>query len=248
MTTRETGIQVLSMEHGLFPEIDPLNSSFRGGRPKLKVILQVDADLASALVRASGVLPRRLREVCPSLDKHDCRGEAREAKPLDADGLGRICGLGRRDDPVDLVHLLEHMVIDLVVEISGSRRCSGVTCALDEPSDRFHVFVECEDVGVGIVALGVARDSLMQFLVSDADPEPYRRQVRLARWIVSQNGNPCSSLEAAEALGVSEVEATRIVDRLVDLGFLKRRRPALNYSGLIYFTREKEFHPGGEEE
>ena len=80
-----------------------------------------------------------LLEVCPSLTDHRCRSDSVETEPLDARDLGEICGRRLKDDPVDIAHLLEHMVIDLVVEISGNDRCSGVTCGLHDPKNRFHV-------------------------------------------------------------------------------------------------------------
>lgn len=233
---RASDISILSMDHGLFPEIAPLNPALSATRDKLKITLDISDDLAGRLVQADRSFRSRLLDVCPTLNRHACRGD-NGVTPLDPDVLGEICGLKRADDPVDVAHLLEHMVIDLVVEISGISRCSGVTCGLHEPTNRFHVYVECEDDSVGRIAVQVAVEALIKLLEAKEGPERFRRQVVMAQWVVGRNGNTYTATEAATALGWTVPETRETVGELVIRGFLNRETPPINFSGLIYFRR-----------
>jgi hypothetical protein len=231
------GISILTTEHDRFPEVAALNPDFRAEAGKMKVVLDVDPELAACLLQHKKPLVERVLALCRTLKQHRCGGGGDQVAPLDVDALGEIAGRRRSDDAVDVAHLLEHMVIDLVVEISGTPRSTGVTCALRHPENRFHVFVECEDPSVGSLAANVAAEALSRFLRNGDDPERYRRQVLLARWLVGRNGNLATAGEAAGALGWSRAEAKQAVIDLLTRGFLRRQNPPLNFSGLSYFSR-----------
>ena len=233
-----SSISILSSEYDTFPEISALNTAFRTFTQKLKVSLEIDSTLAARLMEAGGDFHSNLLTVCPSLKHHDCRSDAAGVGPLE--GLGKICGRRLENDPVDIAHLLEHMVIDLVVEISGSTKCSGVTCGLRDPENQFHVYVECEDSRVGMFAVRVATAALTRLLESHVDPAPFRRQVNLARWLVDRNGDAHTTTDVAHAMGWSKGEARATMAELVELGFLTQEKPPINFSGMSYFTRGRD--------
>lgn len=235
--TKSFSIGILSSEYNRFPEIGSFNPGFGEDTLKLKVSIEVDPRLAAKLLKAGKEFRAALLEVCPSLTDHQCRSDSDETEPLDPNDLGEICGRRMKDDPVDIAHLLEHMVIDLVVEISGTDRCSGVTCGLHDPKNRFHVYVECEDATVGEFAVRIAAKALTHLLHEGADPATFRRPVNLARWVVGRNGGLCSPPEIADALGWSETETTEAITELVDFGLLTREMPPVNFSDLPYFAR-----------
>ena len=232
-----SSIWILSAEYNRFPELMSFNPDFGEDTPKLKVSIDVDPKLAATLLEMGKDFRAALLEVCPSLTDHRCRSDSVETEPLDARDLGEICGRRLKDDPVDIAHLLEHMVIDLVVEISGSDRCSGVTCGLHDPKNRFHVYVECEDAMVGEFAVRIAAKALTHLLHDVADPAVFRRPVNLARWVVGRNGDLYTPTGIADALGWSTNEATEAVAELVDFGLLAEEIPPVNFSGLPYFAR-----------
>jgi hypothetical protein len=232
-------IRVLSVDHGIYPEIGPLNPGFSRDGRKIRVSFEIQRDLASDLLRAGPAFSSAVIRVCPTLAHHACRAGTEGIAPLDPAHFGQICGRRLAEDPVDVAHLLEHIVIDLVVAISRMSRCSGVTCALREPQNRFHLFVECEDASVGSLAFRIGSDVLVHLLRSTGDPERFRRCVRLAQWWVGRDGGSHALAEFAGSLSWPEATARQAAEDLAGFGFLEPSRLSFNYSGLDYYARSR---------
>ncbi|MFC1475699.1 hypothetical protein ACFLQW_01700, partial [Candidatus Zixiibacteriota bacterium] len=118
-------MQITSIRHGHFPQIRMLNHRFREDANHLMVTLDVE-DYAPPQTQDFFSIYRSLTRVFPTLSQHQCC-EQWENTPLflqETDGIS-IKTVG---EVADIAHLTEHVIVDLVVAISATRLCSGVTC------------------------------------------------------------------------------------------------------------------------
>ena len=56
----------------------------------------------------------------------------------------------------DIAHLAEHVIVDLIVAISSTQLCSGITCGHRHPENRFDLFIECAHLHLGVFAANYA--------------------------------------------------------------------------------------------
>jgi hypothetical protein len=149
-------IRILRTEFGRFPHILPLNPELRPGSPSLRVTLEVEwapPDAVPLLRRYQ----QELSGLLPELRRHRCRGPAHYHIARMGEGVEETEPDARGNDalgPVEappvgvepalaLVHLAEHLAIDVIAFVTELGSVSGVTAAQASSETRYELFVEC---------------------------------------------------------------------------------------------------------
>jgi hypothetical protein len=159
-----------------------LNHNFRPECRHLVVTLDVEGYDPPA---TNGFLTiyRALSDLFPTLSKHSCC-EQWENTPL---YLNEEPGVSLKwvNEAADVAHLVEHVIVDLQVAVSGMRICSGITCGHREPENRFDLFVECADPKVGAFAAHFATYLVAAMFSKPRLSRRYQDIVRSAHMMVS---------------------------------------------------------------
>ncbi|HYS06784.1 MAG TPA: hypothetical protein VEW47_16510 [Candidatus Dormibacteraeota bacterium] len=219
-------IHIREVRVGLFPEVSPLHPGFVPGLPRVRMTIDLGADLRGTSFPLSPEGREALLGLCPRLLEHDCG---------DGDGIRRLLEDGARAAPETAVapeetdprdglaaaHLIEHVAIEILVGILGLRRCSGLTCAVRERLDRFDIFLESPDPLAGraavILAAAVVRDLRLR---RDARMTLHRRCRDLLALLASSRAASLVAEDTASRLGCGPDEALQVLEELVRLGYL----------------------------
>jgi hypothetical protein len=217
-------IHIREVRVGLFPEASPLHPGFVPGLPRVRMTLDLGADLRGTPAPLSPEGREALLDLCPRLVDHDCG---------DGDGIRRLLGDGARVAPesaadeaeardgLAVAHLIEHVAIEIIVGVLGLRRCSGVTCAHRDRLDRFDIFLESPDPLAGraaaILAAAVVRDLCLR---RAARMTLHRRCRDLLALLSSSRAASLVAEDAAGSLGCGPDEALQVLEELVRLGYL----------------------------
>lgn len=150
-------LKITDSEIGGFPEVDRLNPRFVANSLRLKLCIDITEPPTYYLENFPHLL-FRLIESFPNLRRHDCSAgeEMKDFRGLRiAHHLLPIKIVGA---VIDTAHILEHLIIELQCNMAQMPMCSGITCGLWEPENRFDVFVECESAEIAAFAgrLGVS--------------------------------------------------------------------------------------------
>lgn len=141
-------MKIIDSVTGAFPEIDRLNPRFTPGSLRLKLTVDTTEPRAHYLDNFPELL-FRLMDIFPNLRRHDCNGGSEMNDFRDVKIAHPLLPLKIVGDVIDTVHLLEHVIIELQCSLTKMPMCSGITCNLWEPENRFEVFVECESASMG---------------------------------------------------------------------------------------------------
>lgn len=131
-------MKIVDKQFGLFPEIEHLNNRFIFGQTKQKITI----DVYSSLERYKSNFPTIVKEVkslFPSIIKHDCGMNTHSKYEIHK---GNVGPLHHFRDTIDVIHIIEHIMIDMLCSISNMVICSGITCHYWEPRNRYDIFVE----------------------------------------------------------------------------------------------------------
>lgn len=179
-------MHIRRIQYARVPQIRLLNHNFRPEQKHLVVTLDVEGyqppDTNDFLTIYSG-----LSDLLPTLHKHSCCEEW-ENTPL---FLNEEKGVAIKwvNEPADVAHLVEHVIVDMQCAVSGMRICSGITCGHKSPENRFDLFVECEDPKVGSFAAHFATYLVAAMFSKPRLSHRYRDIVKTAQLIASgQNG------------------------------------------------------------
>lgn len=129
-------MRIISHTFGKFPEIEHLNPQFIPGRTKQKITIDVysSAEKFKAIYHK---LNEEVHQLFPTILRHDC------GKP--ANNVRRKGPFHPYQGVIDVIHVIEHIMIDMMCHITDLTICSGITCHWWEPNNRFDIFVESTD-------------------------------------------------------------------------------------------------------
>jgi hypothetical protein len=220
--TPSDSIRIQGIEHGPFPSASPLNPRFQPGMPRIRLIL----DIGASLRRHRQSLSTREREVllafCPHLPDHRCAG-GQDIYDLLLPGDAAASGaeeVNPEADGLALAHLIEHVAIELLVSVSRSGRCSGVTCAYRGRKDRFDIFLECSDPLLGR-AMAMLAAAFVRDLCSGNDRLGAHLRTRDLLGLLRASDRPTVVPEdIAIRLGWRLGEAREALEALARLGYL----------------------------
>ena len=219
-------ILIRDLRVGPYPEASPLHPGFVPGLPRVRLTIDLGARFrGDAPAFAAGEREALLR-LCPRLLEHACGGAGELARLLDRpQGRPKDQPAGDASDARDgilVAHLIEHVAIEILVGVSGSGKCSGVTCAHRDRLDRFDIYIESADPMAGracaILAVAVVRDLLLHM---GADRLALHRRCRdLLAFLVSTSSTGVVAEDAARHLACGSEEAMQTLEELVRLGYL----------------------------
>jgi hypothetical protein len=159
-------MEIIDIKYWMFPEVTHLNKRFIPGRKRLKLTLDVVSS-DGRYERACSDISDRFVELFPSLRKHSCCYSPIPADAQDKETYNPIKKMGRI---IDIVHIVEHLIIDLQCYISEMQICSGITCNHWDPRNRFDVFVECVDKRVGVFSSSLTVEMVKNLIQSISKP------------------------------------------------------------------------------
>ncbi len=235
-------IRIRDLQVGPFPGASRLHAGFRAGLPRVRLTVDLGADLR----RRTGPLTATEREqilaLCPRLLEHDCGGgsEIHLMLSIDHDQPGEEAPAPAAEgsgDGLALAHLIEHVAIDLIVAVSGARRCSGVTCAYGGRLDRFDIFLECADPQVGRAAAVLATAIVRDLCAGSGHLVAHRRCRDL---LASLSSSARQSIAPEDVAGTFEwnlQDAIETLQALARLGFLDTLSAPFTFSsstGLVF--------------
>jgi hypothetical protein len=142
-------MKLIASDFGKFESIEKLHSRFTPDNNYLKITLDLDRedDLNPNQVKR---MLENIRKIFPMFDHHKCCTDEWSGydNPVDS---GSNIQIGNVID--DTAHLFEHILIETTCTIGGLDSVSGITCGYHQPRNRFDLFIECPDRGLGIFAL-----------------------------------------------------------------------------------------------
>lgn len=205
-------MRVVDAKYGLFPEVNHLNSRFVPNRPRLK--LTVDTlHPEEHYIQSFPYLAQRLIELFPTLRHHRCCEE--DTKPTCS---GQV-PIRRTGQAIDVVHLIEHVIIDLQCHITSMDICSGITCHYWEPENRYDIFVECLDEKVGLFSARLAVDLVGNYLRRESVNDEYHHTIALAKFLYHYPQATITPEQIAQHLGWAIDTADAAINHLVRFQF-----------------------------
>ena len=228
-------IRICHADHGSHPEALSLNSSFRADVPVLKLGVKI-AWTPPRPMAALFALEAGLVELCPSLQAHECRGQAEYHVLRFIDGEERRPDEGATaiEPGLALAHLFEHVVIDSIAFITDAPVISGATGALRGTATRFDIFVECPDSAAAELSVELARNWI-DALVAGQDPGSQGRlTLKLARYLYCTEDTAEAS-EIARHLGLERGAVCQGLEWLELVGLTRRVDYGMNFSGSSYY-------------
>ncbi len=232
----EPRIRVIHGDVGSHPEIRSLNPRFAKGVPVLKLTLEIDW-APDEPVRSFSDLEARMAEVCPSLARHECRGDGDYAVLGARRGPSRPGGHAAADfeAALALAHLLEHAMIDSVAFVTEAHTVSGVTGAYAKGRRRFDVFVECPAPVVGPAIFHV----VLGWISALSSGEPLngdgRGLLEVVRRLHRDAGQGLGIASTARELAISPDTVSHLLRQLEQEGIVRRVDHNLNFSGDVYY-------------
>jgi hypothetical protein len=210
-------IRILRTEFGRFPHILPLNPELRPGSLSLRVTLEVEwapPDAVPLLRRYQ----QELTELLPELGRHRCRGPAHyHFARMDA-GEDRAARANGVEPALALVHLAEHLAIDVIAYVTELDSVSGVTAALESSETRFELFVECPVGAVAPLAVYQAFSWLAILLRGEPLARSEQAILPLGRALFRHRAQPLEAARLASEAGLPEGPMAEALGRLVYLG------------------------------
>jgi hypothetical protein len=260
--TPADSIRIRDLQVGPFPAAARLHPGFLPGLSRVRLTLDLGADLRRRTGPLTAAEREQLLALCPRLLDHDCGGGSEihlmlsiDHEPVDreaGDAAGGEPGEeGRADRPggdgLALAHLIEHVAIDLIVATSGARRCSGVTCAYSGRLDRFDIFLECADPLLGRAAAILATAIVRDLCAGAGRLAPHRRSRDLLVSLTSGGRRSLAPEDVAASLEWSLDEAIETLGGLARLGYLETISAPFTFSsstGLLFRrAASPESHP-----
>jgi hypothetical protein len=149
-------LKIIDAEIGSFAELDRLNPRFIADSLRMKLCIATTEPDGYYLENFPHLL-FRLMEAFPNLRRHDCGAGNEMSGFRDVEITHHLLPFNIVGGVIDTPHLLEHLIIELQCSLARMPVCSGITCGLWEPENRFDVFVECESESMAAFAgrLGV---------------------------------------------------------------------------------------------
>lgn len=220
-------IKIIDTSSGAFPEVDQLNPSFAPKSLRLKLTVDATAPREHYLDQFPELL-FHLTSLFPNLCHHQCSSGNEMDDFRDVVIDNPLLPIKLVGDVIDSVHLLEHVIIELQCSLAQMPRCSGITCNLWEPENRYDVYVECETREMGAFAGRLGVQIINDILQSGAMSTSPRRMVKMVPLLLQQPRTDKRRL--AEALRWSATTVQRTLNELQVYQFPFPPSPAVPYS------------------
>lgn len=183
------------------------------------VTLDVE-DYAPPLTRDFFSIYHALTRVFPTLSQHQCCEEW-ENTPLFLQETNGV-SIKTVGEIADVAHLAEHVIVDLIVAISSTRRCSGITCGHQHPENRFDLFIECEHIHLGVFATNFAVHLIRRLFARSRLSSRYMKVVQAAQYFFAHPNGDDPQQTIISHLGYTPGLARMVANHLRVFGFFER--------------------------
>lgn len=197
-------MEILESKYGYFPGVLHLNSQFIPGRKMLKLTI-ITKYPRERYKRAYPTIIEQLVKLFPTLIEHQCCGV-----------VGNIHQ--RAGDCIDIIHIIEHIIIDLQCHILNLGVCSGITCNYWDPDNKYDVFVECPEERIGIFSALLAINIIKTLLKEGRLDPKYRRMIELAKYLYKR---PLSVEKISTDFGWPSSTVNSLIEELKRFQFFK---------------------------
>jgi len=161
---------VIESQYAQFQEIDHLNTNFIPGIHKMRLTIDTISS-EDNYRRAYPAIVKQFVHLFPRLKQHSCcYSKIGQSDLIHGDSIPMI---HEGNCILDIIHIVEHVIIDLQCSLSGMKMCSGITCNYKEPRTRYDIFVECIDQKVGLSAALTAVEMVQKILACDYMKYPF---------------------------------------------------------------------------
>ena len=226
-------IRLLGLTFGGFAGIEPFNPGFAPGHPKMRVT--VDTEAVPSI--PDGELLEQLWGAFPALSRHECRvaptrtGAESPGEPAVVNGIRLL----EAEASANQAHLLEHLLLEMLSELEGVRRVSGVTCAYTEPPERNDIFVECADPESGAWAALLGVEAMNAALAGELLSPLYPDAVRCARVVDPRRSSALTAAGIGRTADLPRPRAAAALELLARVSVLEPEAYAMNLSGEPYY-------------
>ncbi|MBN1351384.1 hypothetical protein JXJ21_18345 [candidate division KSB1 bacterium] len=184
-------MRIINAEFGTFSEVEHLNNRFIKNRTKQKLTIDAISPRNKFQV-AYQILIRELRRFFPTIEKHDCSLD--DASYLMHKGKTKSGPLHNFHDIIDVLHVIEHIMIELQCSVSLMPICSGITCQYFEPRTRYDIFVEAVQKNVAAFS-GYFAVNLVKSIIKHGKLQPKFQNMLVLAKFFSKNPSLASSIK-----------------------------------------------------
>lgn len=222
-------IRLQALAFGAFAEVEAFNSGFASGHRKMRITVDTETHPR----RPDPELLEQLQQTFPGLAGHHCRMAALGASPESPPGPAVVKGIQllEAEPSANQAHLLEHLLLEMLSELEGVRRLSGVTCAYTEPPERNDVFVECADPESGAWAALLGIEAMNAALAGEALVPLFPDALHCARLVRSRSATALSAAALARTAGIPSLRAAAALELLARVSVVESETYAMNLSG-----------------
>ncbi|MGE5313572.1 MAG: response regulator [Acidobacteriota bacterium] len=196
-------MKLVTIEYGIFPEIEALNKNFHPGSMKIRFLL--DTTLENSLLGGRKELDLNLfNPFFSTLSIHQCgcgknRGYTnQEYSFLPSDTIVKL------EENIDIAHYMEHLILDLQFELGTITKISGVTVSMEGSQTEFMTYVECDDVHLGMFALNIVLAMMHQALYCGRIDPRYHTVLKIAKWLRQNDKQKVDAAEVARVFDIDE--------------------------------------------
>lgn len=201
-------MEISSVGYGSYPKILLLNSNFKPGDRFLKIVLEVHKKDVKFL-GDFGETYRSLTRLFPSIKRHQCCHDSLYAEKVRTRGGVPI---KEADIYANIAHFTEHIIIDLIANISGLSSVSGVTCGYLRPISRHDIFVECPRKKLALFAANLALEVMENLSNGTVQKNRVNKLTKLAKIIENDYRKRFTAGEIADRIGCSRDEAQHLLN------------------------------------
>lgn len=227
--SEKTLIKTILLKHDYFPDILSLNPRFDSHSNHLKASIEIIWEEKDQRAKIESIIPK-ISAISETIQKHQC-SEADDYLPFD---LKAKLELEEKsfEGKLALAHLIEHLTIDFFCFITEIKKCSGVTCALWDPKNRFDLFIECMDELTGKFSFFLAVHAIHE-LIQNKDPVKWFKNIlKTSRYCYQHRSVPISHINMANSFRWDEEKAKNMLQELASLGFVEEESYTISFSSI----------------
>ena len=89
---------------------------------------------------------------------------------------------------MDIPHLLEHLVIDILTTIEPEKRFSGTTCQYEDDHNKFDIFINVCNPQITLFAFHLAWSTISSIICKQALTKIFQKLIQISSYIINYEG------------------------------------------------------------
>jgi len=132
-----------------------------------------------------------LNDSFPDFNKHVCCHD----RDIESESEHNIVEYGNH---MDIPHLLEHLVIEILSIIEPEKRFTGTTCQYEDDKYKFDIFINVRNPRVGLFAFHMAWSIISSILYKETLTQIFKQLILVASYIINFHGQNISRTSLQE--------------------------------------------------